>query len=412
MHAPIVGLASAELTARAEKALPDGVPGHMAPGKNWPGAPTWVARAEGSRFTDVDGKEYVDLMCSWGPIVLGYHHPQVEEAARQQHAAVDVSNGGAPVMVDLAERLTSFVEGGAWTRFFKNGGDATTLAITHARHHTGRRTILMVDGGYHGTLSWCNPDVRGVLPSDREHIAYFRFNDLDSLRAQMEAHAGDVAAVITAPLWQPTLTDAALPEAEFAVGARDLCDKHGALLILDEVRAGLRMAQGSSWSPFGVAPDLSCWGKALGNGYPIAALIGTEELRKTAADVFATGTFWGSAEPMAAALATLEIVEREKGLEAMTRWGNQFCEGITAAAGKYAIDIAMSGPTTMPSLRFIQDDDSRRRADIFAAACGAVGLYIHPRHNWFVSTAHDDRDLADALAAVDAGMEAVSGCED
>lgn len=402
------GHASVDLDKRAEKALPRGLAGHLSPQVNFPGSPHYIGRAEGSRFWDIEGREYLDMMCAWGPIVVGYLNPEVEEAVARQHAQVDCGNGAAPVMVDLAERLVSLIDDGAWTLFAKNGADVTTLSVTLARAHTGKRTVLVANGAYHGALPWCNPDTQGTVPGDRANIAYFDFNDLDSVREAAEAHPGDLAAVITSPLRQPPGFDQELPTREFAVGLRALCDEHEALLIHDEVRTGMRLELGSSWRRFGVAPDLSAWGKAIANGYALAALVGKEEVREAAAKVFATGTFWWSGDAMAAGLATLEILERDDALGAMNEWGTRFCEGLAAVAEARGLEVAVTGPPTMPYARFIADDDDRVLADIFTAECGKHGLYLHPRHNWFVSAANDDRDLDQALAAVEAGVDAVA----
>jgi len=182
------GPSSLDLDRRAEKALPRGLAGHLSPQVNFPGAPHFIARAEGSRFWDVDGNEYIDMMCSWGPIVVGHLNPEVEEAVARQHAMVDCGNGAPPVMVDLAEKLVWLVDDGAWSLFAKNGSDVTTLAVTLARAETGRRTVLIADGAYHGALPWCNPDTQGVLPGDREGIDTFEFNDLESVAAAAAAH--------------------------------------------------------------------------------------------------------------------------------------------------------------------------------------------------------------------------------
>src|ERR1700743_2274391 len=191
------GQTGLELDERAVKALPRGVAGHFPPQVNWPVSPHFIARAEGSPFWDVAGNEYIDMMCSWGPIVIGHLHPEVEEAVARQHALVDCGPGPAPVVVDPAERLVSLIDGAAWSLFAKNGADVTTLAVTLARAHTGRRTVLVANGAYHGALPWCNPAAQGTTPGDRANLAYFDFNDLDSITAAAEAHRGDLAAVIT-----------------------------------------------------------------------------------------------------------------------------------------------------------------------------------------------------------------------
>ncbi len=408
MTTTATGQTGLELDARAAKALPRGVAGHFSPQVNWPGSPHFIARAEGSRIWDVDGNEYIDMMCAWGPIVLGYQHPEVEEAVARQHAQVDCGPGAAPVMVDLAERLVPMIDGGAWALFAKNGADVTTLSVTLARAHTGKRTVLVANGAYHGALPWCNPDVQGTVPGDRQSLDYFDFNDLDSVRAAIERHPGDLAAVIVSPYRQPPGFDQVAPKAEFATGLRKLCDENDALLLHDEVRTGMRLELGSAWRRFGVAPDMSAWGKAIANGYALAALIGKEEIREAAAKVFATGSFWWTGDAMAAGLATLEIMERDDSLAAMNDWGTKLQEGIAAAAEVREVEVVVSGAPTMPYARFVADDDDRGLADIFTATCGKHGLYLHPRHNWFVSAAMDERDLDQALVAVEAGVDAVA----
>jgi len=405
-------MAGTRLEKRARKALPCGLAGHLSPRLNFPGAPQFIGRAEGSHFWDVDANEYIDLMCSWGPIVLGHGHPEIEEAVARQHVQVDCGNGAAPIMVDLAERMLSLVDGGSWALFAKNGSDVTTLALTLSRAHTGRRTVLVANGAYHGALPWCNPNPLGSVPGDRASLDYFEFNDLESVTKAAEAHRGDLAAVIVAPLRQPAGFDQELPAREFAVGLRELCDDNDAVLIHDEVRAGMRLELGSSWRRFGVAPDLSAWGKAIANGYAVAALVGIEEMRETAAQVYATGTFWWSGDAMAAAMATLELLEQEDALGTMNEWGTRFQNALTAAAEARGVGVAVTGPATMPYARFTADGDDRRLADIFAAECGKHGLYLHPRHNWFVSAALNGSDLDRALSAVNAGLDAVASAAD
>lgn len=408
MTTTATGQTGLELDERAAKALPRGVAGHFSPQVNWPGSPHFFARAEGSRVWDVDGNEYIDMMCAWGPIVVGYLNPEVEEAVARQHAMVDCGPGAAPVMVDLAEKLVPMIDDGAWALFAKNGADVTTLSVTLARAHTGKSTVLIANGAYHGALPWCNPDVQGTVPGDRQSFAYFDYNDLDSVRTAIKGHEDDLAALIISPYRQPPGFDQEAASAEFAVGLRELCDQHGALLIHDEVRTGMRLELGSAWRQFGVGPDMSAWGKAIANGYALAALVGKEEVREAAAKVFATGSFWWTGDAMAAGLATLEIMERDDSLAAMNSWGTSFQQGILAAAEARGVEVEVTGPPTMPYARFVADDDQRGLADIFTSACGKHGLYLHPRHNWFVSAAMEGRDLDQALTAVEAGVDAVA----
>jgi glutamate-1-semialdehyde 2,1-aminomutase len=341
--------------------------------------------------------------------VVGYLRPEVEEAVARQHAQVDCGPGAAPVMVDLAEKMVSLVDEGAWALFAKNGADVTTLSVTLARAHTGRGTVLVANGAYHGSLPWCNPDAQGTVPGDRANLEYFDFNDLDSVRAAIERHPGDLAGLIVSPYRQPAGGfDQEAPTREFATGVRRLVDEHGGLLIHDEVRTGMRLELGSAWRQFGVAPDMSAWGKAIANGFALSALVGKEPVRAAAAKVFATGSFWWTGDAMAAGLATLELMEREDSLGRMRDWGTKFQEGLAAAAAEHDLAISVTGPPTMPFARFEADGADRTLNDTFAAECGKHGLYLHPRHNWFVSAAMDERDLDQALVAVEAGVAAVA----
>ncbi|HET8813618.1 MAG TPA: aminotransferase class III-fold pyridoxal phosphate-dependent enzyme [Solirubrobacterales bacterium] len=399
------------LRARASTALPKGIYGHVAADLLWQGAPQFVSRAEGSRFWDVDGNEYVDLMCSWGPILLGHRHPAVEEAVERQHGLVDCGNGPSPVMVDLAERLVEVVDHAAWTLFAKNGGDATTLCLMVARAHTGRGTILMAEGAYHGSLPWCCPGEAGVVPGDRAHIAYYRYNDLESVAAAAQHHSGDLAGIIVSPFRHDAGFDQEMPDAEFARGLRELCDRTGALLILDDVRCGFRLAFGSSWEPLGITPDLSAWSKGIANGYAISAVLGADALRGAAASLSATGSFWFAADSMAAALATIDVLERERGVEAMSRTGRLLWEGIERQAGERGVEINLTGHMTMPYLTF-PGDRSHRLSEVFAGVCAREGVFVHPRHNWFISTALTEADAAAAVAAMGHGFDAVAEVRD
>lgn len=395
------------LRRRASSALPGGVYGHVSADLLWPGAPQFVARAEGARFWDADGREYVDLMCSWGPIVLGHRHPDVEEAVRRQHERVDCGNGPSPVMVDLAERFVEVVDHADWAMFAKNGSDATTLCLTIARAHTERSTILLAEGAYHGAHPWCSPSRLGVPAGDRAHLAYYRYNDLESVIDAARAHSDDLAGILVSPFRHDAGDDQELPDREFARGLRELCDRTGALLILDDVRCGFRIAYGSSWEPLGIAPDLSAWSKSIANGYALAAVLGSGQVRKAAASVFATGSFWFSADAMAASMATLNVLDRENGVETMHERGRQLWDGIERRARERDLPINLTGHVTMPYLTFPGDRD-HERGQMFAAVCAREGVYLHPRHNWFVSTALTRENVDVALNAIGRAFDAVS----
>jgi glutamate-1-semialdehyde 2,1-aminomutase len=409
-HAPAAGArprtADTDLRRRARAVIPGGMYGHQSAGPLPPEYPQFLRSGHGARIRDVDGNEYVDLMCSYGPIVLGHQHPKVEQAARAQAELGDCQNGPGEVMVDLAELLVGTVQHADWAMFAKNGTDATTMCCTIARAKTGRTRILAATGAYHGAAPWCTPRLAGVTTEDRANIGYYTFNDLASVQAAV-ASGPAPAAIIVSPFKHDAGFDQELVDPAFAAGLRDLCDRIGAALILDDVRCGFRLHLGSSWEPIGVLPDLSAWSKAIANGHPLAAVLGREAFRDGAASVFVTGSFWFSAAAMAAAVATIGALRDEGAIETMDRLGTALRAGICDQAAAHGLQISYTGPPAMPYLTFA-GDQGHKMASTFAAAALQRGLYLHPRHNWFISAAMTEADLAQALAATDAAFAAVT----
>ena len=397
------------LFARAQKVLPGGIYGHQSPRSLVPGAyPYFFTRGEGARIWDVDGNEYLDLMCSYGPIVLGHRHPRVEEAARTQAAAGDCFNGPGRVWVELAERLVGLTPWADWTIFAKNGSDVCTWATLVARAVTGRRKILAAAGAYHGAHPWCTPVPDGTTPEDTAHVVRFTWNDLASVDACLAAHHGDVAGIIVAPFRHDAGHDQELAAPGFFAGLRARCDQLGAVLILDDVRCGFRLHLAGSGAAVGIEPDLACYSKALGNGYAIAACLGRESLRGVAKRVFATGSFWTSAVSMAAALACLAELEATAAIAHMEHIGSALRAGLERQAATHRTPINQTGPPAIPFMTFVDDAGSFARSRTFAAACAGRGVYLHPHHNWFVSAALTERDVAQILDVTDLAFAEVA----
>jgi glutamate-1-semialdehyde 2,1-aminomutase len=309
-------------------------------------------------------------------------------------------------MVDLAELLVQTVRHADWAMFAKNGTDATTLCCTIARAQTGRPKILAAAGAYHGAAPWCTPRPAGVTPQDRANLGYYTYNDLASVHAAAVEAGDDLAAIVVSPFKHDAGYDQELVDPAFARGLRALCDATGAALILDDVRCGFRLHLGSSWEPIGVAPDLSAWSKAIANGHPLAAVLGNDAFRDGARQVFATGSFWFSAVPMAAAIATLTALREERAVESIHRSGTELRDGILAQARAWELPVNYTGPVAMPYLSFAGDAD-RELVGLFAATALRAGVYLHPRHNWFVSAALTGDDIALALEATDRAFAAV-----
>lgn len=412
-HAPLLNetqTADAMLRARAQLVVPGGMWGHLNAARLPEGYPQFFAAAEGCRVRDVDGREYIDFMCSWGPILLGHRHPDVQAAAEAQAARGDCLNGPGEVMVELAEDFVAMVPHADWAMFQKNGSDATTSCVTIVRARSGRRKVLVARGSYHGALPWCSPSVAGVTAEDRAHLLHFEYNDVESLRAAVDEAGNDLAAILVTAFRHDMGRDLELPTKEFAEAARAACDGADAALIIDEVRTGLRLDVRGSWEAFGVRPDLCAWSKAIANGYALAAVTGNNRYREAATRVFVTGSFWCGTVAMAAARATLRIARETDVPGHIHAMGLRLREGLASLANQNGIAIRQSGPPQMPLMLFDADPDVRK-GRAFCSEALRHGAFFHPQHNMFLSSAHRAADIDEALEAAAHGFKAVRALE-
>ncbi len=390
-----------ELKSRAEAVIPGGMFGHMSTYRMLPeGYPQYFERAEGCRLWDVDGKEYIDFMCSYGPMIAGYANPRVRAAADAQRSQIDIANAPAAIIVDLAEKLTNQVSHAEWAIFAKNGNDATTACNMVARGHTGKRKILVAKGAYHGAQPWASRRTKGTPEEDYVHFPTYTFNSIESVTQAVAEASGDIAGIVVSAFRHDAGFHQELTDPDFARAVRALCDKEGAALILDDVRAGMRLSLDASWSAHGVHPDLSAWGKAIGNGEPIAAVLGSEPWREAAANTFMTGSFWYQAAPMAASVETLAILNEENAPARLDALGQRFRDGIYEQAQRHGHSVMQSGPPAMPTLMF-EDDKDAKLGFAFCQAALKEGVYLHPWHNMFLSLAHTEADINQALEGTD-----------
>ena len=397
-----------ELFGRARRVIPGGIYGHQTPRMLVEGAyPYFFERGAGARIWDVDGNEYIDYMCSYGPIVLGHNHPVVEAAAEEQRRKGNCFNGPTRLWVELAEHLVAITPWAAWAAFAKNGSDVCTWAIEVAREHTGRPKVIKAKGAYHGTHAWTTPLPAGTTPADTADVLTFRWNDADDLEHVLRSDEGRVAAVIVTPFRHEAFHDQEMPAPGFLQRVRELCDARGAVFVLDDVRAGFRLDLRGSGTYFGVEPDLSCYCKAIANGYALSACVGRERLRAAAERVFFTGSYFTSGVPMAAALACLKELEASRGIERMNRLGQMLRDGIERQARSQRLEIRQSGPPAIPFLTFAADGGKFARSRVFSAECCRRGVYFHPHHNWFLSAAHTEEDIRRTLEATDEGFAVV-----
>lgn len=396
------------LRDRAATVIPGGMWGHQQAGALPKGYPQFFASGTGARVTDVDGREYIDFMCAWGPVILGHQHPGVEEAAARAGAAGVCLDGPTEHAVILAERLVDTVAHADWAYFQKNGSDAMTTCVTLARAKTKRRKVLIAKGAYHGAVPWCSPSMVGVTTEDRAHLLHFVYNDIESLEAAVAQAGDDLAAVVVSGFRHDLGVPQEEPTRAFADAVRSACDATGAAMIVDDVRTGFRLNLGGAWEGLGVRPDLSAFSKAIANGHPLAAVTGTDRFRAAAQQVFVTGSFWYSGAPMAAAVATLDELTRIDGPAVMRRAGQRLRDGLDEQAARHGFALRQSGPPVMPLVQFTGDDADASLGNIFCGEALRRGVYMHHKHNMFLGTAHTDAEIDRALEATEGAFAAVA----
>ncbi|MBR2143781.1 aminotransferase class III-fold pyridoxal phosphate-dependent enzyme [Anaerovibrio sp.] len=302
-------------------------------------APSYMERGEGCYIYDVDGNKFIDYMCALGPITVGYNEPSVNEAVIRQVNKFASGSLQSELEVELAEKLCQIVPCAEMVRFVKNGSDATTAAIRLARAYTGREVVLM--SGYHGMHDWsigASENHKGVPEAVRKLTLNFTYNDLNDLEDKLKQH--EVAAVILEPIQSNG------PKEGFLQGVKELAHKYGAVLVFDEVVSGFRYALGGGSELCGVVPDMAAFGKGMANGYPISAVAGRRDIMEQIEQgVFVSTTFGGDSISMAAALATIRILEQPGFYEHITKIGTIQRDGIEKLIHKYNLEdvLAVSG---------------------------------------------------------------------
>jgi glutamate-1-semialdehyde 2,1-aminomutase len=395
-----------ELRARAEAVIPGGMWGHQSTALLPDDYPQFFSRAEGARLWDADGNELLDFMCAYGPNLFGYGNAEINAAFVRQLGVGDTLTGPTALVVELAEQFTRMVSHADWAIFCKNGTDATSMALVTARAATRRKTIILAKGAYHGAAPWCTPRPAGTNPEDKAHQIFCTYNDVASLEEAAAKAGDDLAAIFAAPVKHDAFVDQAMPDPAYARAARDICDRTGALLVVDDVRAGLRLSRDCSWSVVGVQPDLSTWGKCIANGHALSALLGSNKARKAASSIFVTGSYWYQAAPIAAALVTLGLVRDGDYLERIEGLGEKLRAGLAERAAAAGFGLRQTGPLTMPLFLF-EDDPDLRKGFCWSSEMLKRGVYVHPWHNMFLCAAMTEADIDQALGTAEGAFDAL-----
>ncbi len=407
---------SAEWFERATEVIPGGIYGHLGPAEGCfmpvSAYPLFSERADGAYFWDVDGNRFIDYMCAYGPNILGYNDPDVDAAVAAQMKRANVVVTPSTQLVELAELMVDTIAMADWAFFAKNGGDTTTFAIMVARAATGRDKILLHKGGYHGVAGWTQKDgYPGVTSADVSNNIYVDFGDINAVKAAVAEHRGEIACFMSTPYHHPVFEDNQVPPEGYWQQVREICTQEGIVLAIDDVRAGFRLDVAGSDHYYGFKADLSCYCKALANGWNISALCGTDELKDAAASVMYTGSYWLSAVPMAAAQACITKMREIDSAATCLATGTKLTTGLAERGAAHGFDLVISGEPSMWFMRTASfegiDDPNYVLHQAWVAECVKRGVFFTNHHNLFINTAMTDDDVQFTLDVADEAFRVV-----
>ena len=372
--------------------------------------PFFIERAEGCRIQDVDGRWYIDYRSALGPIILGYRHPVVEAAVRAQLEKGVLFSMASPLELEVAERLTTLVPGLEQVRFMKTGNDANSAAVRLARAFTGRDHLVTCS--YHGYgdwfacgkgkgSTWCPREGNGVPAALDALVTRIAYGDVEAAEEVFARKGDEIAAMIMVPYdWNENLAH------DFVHRMRALTQRHGALLIFDEVLTGFRLALGGGREYFGVTPDLSTYAKALANGYPLSAFGGRRDVMSTLYDVIITTTYAGETLSLAAAQATLQILHDEPVIEHLWKMGARLQFGFDGAARTLGLDARAIGLPPAVQFHFSEDPETDAAAHhVFFRELYRRGIFA--ARPFLLSYAHQENDIDETLGAMKEALAVV-----
>ncbi len=369
--------------------------------------PIYFDSGKGGRVTDVDGNEYIDYLCAYGPMIIGNREEEIDNAVIEQ-----ITDKGFCFSLTqkfqnrLAEKLREHIPCSEMSFFVCTGSDATTLATRIARSYTSKKTILRC--GYHGWHDWC-VEVKGGIPEKLyEDVHEFEYNNIESLKNLLETHANDVAAVIITPFGHPLAHEMEEPKEGYLQAVKDLAKQYGAVLIFDEIRTGFRVSMGGAQKYYGVTPDLAVFGKAIANGYPLGAVTGKAEIMKEVEkNVFISSTFFPNSLSYVAALKTIEIMERDNIIGQIWEKGTYFNNKIADLIKKYDVGARISGIPPMMFITFDKDVEKQyknKRTDFYTQLIRRK-VFLQPFHHGYICARHTQEDLDYTINAIEESFQ-------
>jgi glutamate-1-semialdehyde 2,1-aminomutase len=428
---PSTTAATEQLLNRADAVLSGGALGYF----TLPADIDLVIReGRGAHLIDIEGREFIDYLLGSGPMLIGHANPQVLAAVEAQVKLGSTYYFLNEPAIRLSERLVDAIPCAEEVRYTSTGTEATFLALRCARAYTGRSKILKFEGGWHGMQDYglwatvpgtpsdyphAEPDSLGIPAVLADEVLVAPFNDIETTLRIIEEHADELAAVMIEPL-QRILK----PEPGFLEAVREVTNRHGIVLIFDEVVTGFRIAWGGAQELYGVVPDMATYGKAMAGGFPLAAIVGNHEIMNSFGNVrrasntiaWASGTFSGNPIGAAAGLAALDVLEAPGAYEHLHHIGSRLRRGIEEAGRRHGFDVQALGEDAVFGVRFMKNPHPKSWADLlendgamgtrWAIECVRRGVLLIPNEKFYISVAHSDADVDRTLEVCDAAFAA------
>ncbi len=391
---------SQALFKRALNVIPAGVYGHLGPSEGCmvpvSAYPLYMSKAQGTYIWDIDGNKIIDYMCGYGPNFLGYNDPDVDAAALAQRKKGDCCTLVGEVTVAMAEAVVDTIKMADWAFFAKNGGDVTQFSVMIARAYTNRKKIVLTKGYYHGVAPWMQKlGYSGVTDDDLVNNLYIDWDAPEQFEALCKKYPGQIAGFIATPYMHGNFCDNILPTPGYWKKIREICDKYGVVMIIDDVRAGFRIDLGGSLNHYdgGIEPDLACYCKAIANGYNMSCICGKKHLLNATSDIAYTGSYWLSAVPFAAGVATLKKAKEINAVVENAKKGKILTDGLLEIAKDNGFDLSVTGEPAMFYLRLKNDYPSTILHQQWVTECVKRGVFFTSHHNHFINSALTQEDI-------------------
>jgi len=354
--------------------------------------PFFGTKAKGSYLWDADNNKYIDYILGYGTIVLGHAHPIVTKAVIQELKKGNcISPLWKSIQLELTELITSVIPNSEMAYLMKTGSDTTTGALRLARIYTGRNKVIRF--GYNGWHDWATPRVAGIPEFVKKDTLKLKYNCLDSLERLFNQHDNQIACIVMMPF------ELEQPDVNYLANVKSIAHKNGALFILDEMRSGFRLALGGAQEFFNIEADLATYSKSMSNGYPISAIVGKKNILNCLSETKMSATYFGTTHEMAAAIATIKILQKTDALEKIWYLGNLFKAGICELINDLNINAEYLGYPPYPFIKFKYKNEDKLNLvkKTFFTITTNGGILLHPNHHWYICASHSENDIIRTL---------------